>query len=841
MGVIFKHTIKNMFSKPFRTLMLILCILVCSFAGMMAFDMSNSIKNIFRSAFCTMAGNANVSVISKYGLEESDFEGLPEHDKTFITSTTSKLFLRNDSMYAYFNEKDLTVIAADIDEINTMELLATEVDLKEGEIAIPRALADELNLSTGDTFTIFDRDGASVDYKIKSILPYRGLLAEEYPVVMSLDSFKKLHGDSDITFFQAMVRVHDENQTREFCDKIETTVRGVEVEDFFNGDLINQQIGQISGVFIILFFVCLLLVIFVTISLSERIMVERMGTVGTLRSLGVSPNSTALIVLFENALYGLIGGVLGTLLYSGTRDFIFNNVFTLNSGSDVELKMDLGSVSKVTLVCVILGAILVECLCPIKELVKATRTAIRDLIFDNKDTDFKYTKKALVASIILLVLGVTGSVLVFTDVIQNGALMLLMPLALVISLFLGYPFILKGISILFEKLFNKLNRPVAAFSCVQARTKKATVGISRLFVMTVSMGLALFILCSSYSACVNTRPADCDVIVNGLSESSTMYEYFNDLEGVSDVEFLYRDWEVRFVIGTENIDEFMNTKDSKRMKELYHSAVFIGIDGKTEMYKEVKDLPETIADDEIYMSKKAAANLGYKEGDEMDILMAADAFIPIRKTLKIRYCDTYQVNLGSDVFVVNTNNYKEVLFDHPTEALIRTSNPDMTVQQIKNYSSSMISECQTMDDYMDYVREQNAGMTTILYMLLVMGVLLTFIGVISNQIIGFSGRRRECAVLVSTAMSKSKLKKAFFSENAISCISAMLIAVPLAVFITVLFLRAMATLSLGFEMYIDPVATPVFIAGLFVIFLLTVLLPIKHIRKMKISEQLKYE
>ena len=81
MGVVFKHTLKNMFSKPFRTIMLVLCIVICSFAGTMTFDMSNSVRNVLNSAFLSMFGDSNVMVTGNAGIEEKDFEGLPEHDK----------------------------------------------------------------------------------------------------------------------------------------------------------------------------------------------------------------------------------------------------------------------------------------------------------------------------------------------------------------------------------------------------------------------------------------------------------------------------------------------------------------------------------------------------------------------------------------------------------------------------------------------------------------------------------------------------------------------------------------------------------------------------------------
>ena len=840
MGVIFKHTLKNMFSKPFRTIMLVLCILICSFAGMMTFDMSNSVRNVLESAFLSMFGDSNVIVSANNGLAESDFEGLPAHDKTMFTGNRTTFNVPGNDKYAYFNEKSILIYSADIAAINEMDLVAADVDLAEDEVAIPKTLAEELDLSTGDTIEFFDEEEKAHAFTVKAILTYKGMLSEKYNVVMPLEGFSELFGE-DFKFVGAYVRVHDRGDVGKFCTAMEENTQGIETEDLINGEMVQQNVNSVTSIFAILFLICLMLVIFVTISLSERIMVERMGTVGTLRSLGVSPNATALIVLFENALYGLIGGVLGSTLYVLTRDPIFNNVFSLNSGSDIELEMNLGNVSVIAWIGVIIGAVVIECLCPIKELLKATRTSIRDLIFDNKDTDYKYTKKTLAASILFAVLGIAGLVMVLTKTMEGLAVVFLTIVLLVAALFLGYPFILRRISKILEKHFNKKDCPVAAFACVQARTKKASVGISRLFVMAVAMGLVLFVLSTSYVNFSSRPEADADVVVTGLSEEGKAFEYFNDIEGVTEVEFMNYNWGTKFIIGDDDL-KAAETANSKEMRDLYHTAILVGTEGDFKLFNAIKDLPETIGDDEIYMDKSIAKKLGYSVGDEIPMIMGANGEKALNKTMKLAgYCDSIKFAAGAAVYVVSLDNYNAIFEDHPTSAYLRCEDPKGVVDTIKERSGCMINSVLTMDDHMEEVKAQNAGMSTLLYMLIGMGVILTFVAVVSNQTIGFSGRRRECAVLVSTAMSRGKLKKAFFTESLISSIVALVVAIPFAAVVAGLFQKALEMIEMNFGLSIDLLPTMAFIFGLFVLFVSTVLMPIKHIRKMKIAEQLKYE
>lgn len=178
MGVIFKHTLKNMFSKPFRTFMLVLCILICSFAGMMTFDMSNSVRNVLESAFLSMFGDSNVIVSAPNGMTDSDFEGLPAHDRTLFTGNKTTFNVPDNEEYAYFNEKSILIYSADMRNVNEMDLIAADVDLADNEVAIPKKLAEELNVKTGDTIEFFDEEDQAHAFTVKSILPYKGMLSE---------------------------------------------------------------------------------------------------------------------------------------------------------------------------------------------------------------------------------------------------------------------------------------------------------------------------------------------------------------------------------------------------------------------------------------------------------------------------------------------------------------------------------------------------------------------------------------------------------------------------------------------------------------------------------------
>ena len=172
--------------------------------------------------------------------------------------------------------------------------------------------------------------------------------------------------------------------------------------------------------------------------------------------------------------------------------------------------------------------------------------------------------------------------------------------------------------------------------------------------------------------------------------------------------------------------------------------------------------------------------------------------------------------------------------------LVKTK--DVSVKEkIENYSAGSISDVKTLEDYQQEQEIEASGMKGMFMMLIILGVGLTFIGNVSNQLIGLEGRKRECAVLMSTSMSRAKLCKLFLLETLFSVSVALFVAIPLGLFLINPLTAALEILGMTVPIVSVPGEIAMFAVVMWLIFGVTVLLPMKHIRKMNISEQLKYE
>ncbi|MBO4592514.1 MAG: hypothetical protein J5684_08160, partial [Eubacterium sp.] len=327
MGTIIKHTLRNIFAKPLITIFLILSITVCAFTGILALDISNSITNVIKSLMTEETGKAEIMYYASDSVEEDDLADIPEHEAVLLSSKSSSMCVKNDNMYEYYNQKSLVTYCTDINTAIDYKILAKDIVLNDDECVITDKIAEDMGLKEGDTFTIFGDNDIDADFKIKKIIKPAGLLSGQYSALVTENGMAKLTFDGKVKYSTAYIKMQDPSKCSEAVEILEKKDPTGDVVDILNGQDFKSTLATITSIFLGLFLITLLLVIFVTISLSERIILERMSTVGTLRSLGVSPAITTRVILVENLFYGLFGGIFGTLAYALIRDPFFNSIF----------------------------------------------------------------------------------------------------------------------------------------------------------------------------------------------------------------------------------------------------------------------------------------------------------------------------------------------------------------------------------------------------------------------------------------------------------------------------------------------------------------------------------
>ncbi len=819
MNIVLKNSLKNIFGKPLRTLLVVFAIFVCSFCALLCFDLSESITGIL-TLFYGSVSRADF-IVSSSGSDVSTLpEGFPEADTMTIVGDSEMLYKKIDGEYCYVTTDTLRIMGLDVDEAVDMKFLAP-IDLKDDEVFINKAFSDDYGYKVGDKITIHDRADEELEFTIGGILPddTKNPLITGYTAIMNLNSSKKV-SCGRMSADMLLIDLHDNTLLEEAKDMIEDRYPAAVITELYLSESDMALVNEMKSVFYLLFAIAFLLVIFVTASICNRIVSERMSYIGTLRSLGMSTSRTGRILLLENVLYALLGSIPATLLYAAIRNPLLSVMFNGTDSEGNAVQFDIPAFPVGLVIGVILGSVLIECLIPLRAILKALKTSIRDIIFDNRDTAYRFSKATLVIGIICLV---TAVVTFFFR--TNMILAILCMLTSVAALAALFPWILKFITALIKRISDKLGRPSMALASVEAISRKSTVGSGVLCATAAAMCVIVYAVSGAMSDNINDIPYDCDVILTA-SEKDTYYSFIDHMDNVTDTENIYM-----------TMTEYQLNDEKVSIGQFFAMP-----DGGFRYFNGFDDLPEKIDSGTIIVDKKYANRKGINEGDTITITFNPEGVVPVDKEFTVGKVITSGSGNGIDNFILNEADYKVYCYPEPAWILIKTSDPEGTKAALETYAKGAYTKVETISEYTADQKQQNAQQLAIIGAIIIIALGMTAIGMISNQLLGFEGRKKECAVMLSTAMGKGKLSGILFKEVLITSVTASGIGTLVGLLMINVIQKAMAsTQSISMSFDINPLTVFLFFIAMTVVFTGTVLFPIRNLRKMKISEQIKYE
>ena len=244
----------------------------------------------------------------------------------------------------------------------------------------------------------------------------------------------------------------------------------------------------------------------------------------------------------------------------------------------------------------------------------------------------------------------------------------------------------------------------------------------------------------------------------------------------------------------------------------------------------------------VVLDSRYAARKGVGVGDTIKLVFDPDDVLPVRREFTVTAVVDGISDEGIETVIINQDEYIAIYLDRPTELLVCCDDPEAVKDTLETYGKNSYSEVKTTVELDNDNKVRGAAVNAIINTVIGIAIGMTAIGVVSNLIIGFEGRKKECAVLLSTSMNKSTLSGILFKEVFITSLTASGIGVALGTFLLTVVAKAFDNSELfSLDMDIDYKRSLIFFAVLTIVFTGTVLFPIKSLKKMKISEQIKYE
>lgn len=794
---------RNITSRPLRTAVIVLCLAAVSLTFSLCLTISVSSRTAVEEQVRSGNGRADIVLNSSKGFDELPV--LPDDCNSLPALIAGSYFQLHDiSNYKYVQKKSIKVLGADTEKAHELGMLPECTAPKDGEAVISYSVAQHYGYEVGDELTLPCADNTEVTLTVSEIILNKGLLSiMPQTVIVTEDTAKKFFSAPEIKATMIYIDTPD-GRTSETAEKLSKAYPECSVQQLTGTAETEDMVKSLTRTFFMLFIVTFLMILFIISAFAKNIAAERLSSVGTLRSIGAEKKTAAITLLTECAFYGLLGGVLGTVHFYALKDMLVGNMIPSVNG--------LGGSVSVPLYIPLTGLLLsagISCAVSLATVIRTSKTPIRDIIFGGKDSVYRPSNVAAVIGVFLMIcaLMLYSAEFGFAAYIAGLA-------AFIIGLCLILPKLMSAISALAAKRCDGGAFPVLRLALIQSGTKKTAVTGTVICTAVMLLTASLYILSRSVDKLYSVRNYDGDVIISDLSERSSRY----DIITADSREFIY------------------NSEETVQINGKKVSVNIFGYDG-SEMFSGLRELPEGLADNEIALDKLMMKRLGIKAGDIITLTLKSSTLRPVTLTLKaVSGVDSIYYDMKCNAAVISLDTYKSVYHDYPSTLLAKGDTELIRRQLIDNSAEFQLSA-----EYFAALDEDSDSIKGLLYMLAVMGVLLAVVSVSGEQMIGFSQRRHELAVLRSQGMSVGQLSKMLLAETAMTVLLPILLLITAGHTVVMLITQTLGSLDIKIPISCERSGLAVFIAVMSAAVMTTVLIPIRSLRHMNVADELKQE
>lgn len=803
MQIFIKLILRNITIKPFRTLVIVLCLAAVSLTFSLCLTISSASKAAVEDMIRNSMGRTDITMQAERGFETlpelpADCESLP------VILAGSYFQVHDINNYKYVQKRSVYVIGVDTERAAKFGFLPKCTATAENEAVISYALSQRFGYDIGDEITLPCADGSEITLTVSEIvLNKKDLSVMTLAVITAPETARTVLASPGTSATIIYIDAPDGKES-ETAEQLCAAYADLHVDQVTGTPESRDSIRSVTRAFLIIFAVTLLMILFIISVFSKNIAAERLAVIGTLRSIGAEKKTASLTLLTECAVYGMIGGIIGTVIFYALKDTFLGNM--------IPRVDDIGGSVSVPPYVPVFGLVIpavISCAVSFASLIRTSKMPVKDIIFGGKDNVYQPSVSGAVTGIICIFVAVILFMGSFGFIPSHVGLA-----AFVTGICLVLPKFMTAVSAFTAKHTYGGRFPVMRLALIQSGTKKTAVMGTVICTAVVMMTASLYILSRSAEGLYSVRNFNCDALITNLSERSEYY----DIISADCKEFIYTAAETTEING-----------------RLTKINIF-GYDS-FEMFKGLRDLPESLGNDEIALDRQMMKRLAIHEGDSVTLTLKHDSVRPVTLTFTaVKGIDSVYFDQKYNAAVISLDTYKSVYHDYPSMLLVR-GDTELMHRQLIDKSA----EFETAEEYYARMDEGSESITGLLDALAVIGILLAVISVSGQQMIGFEQRRHELAVLRSQGMSISQLSEMLLCETLLTAVLPVLLYLCTGRFVILIIEQTLSSLDMQIPISYEYLGIAEFIAVMAAAVILTVLIPIFSLKRMNTAEQLKCE
>ena len=839
MKIFLKHIMRSIKENIGRTSLIIVSLFGVALLLSISLGISFSVKSLWDSIAQSIMGGFNATVESTTE-ENLTIERIKEAgvDFDYLGISTYN--------YGYIKKKDEFVssplVGLSIDEAIDMKMLSLpkvdKVILKENEVITSSSFAKKNKLKKGSKFNYYDEDGIIHELTVKYIAEDSGAFLQELSFVSNNDTFLKILGTKEIKYEFFCLKYKGNKDLMVLKDELNN------VEDDYGLDFymeeepsLIEEFGNWLKIGIIAIIMVLVVVYFTLNSIVKIIINERIPVIGSFRSVGASVSKMNSILLMEMATYGLIGGIAGGLtgvLFTKTIFLVFEMVDDI-LGITIKMK-SFETYSVIIVILTVILLVLFQISLSISEILRSSKLSIKDCIFNKHESIYKYSVTKLLFGFCFLAIGIIS-------LLFNSKLNFIFSVISILSIFTSIAFLLPSITRVLSKYLDKVDNPVLHMAKNTIVNNKLQINTNVIVAVMMCVSLISFALLN-YS--IKDYKSSLDLVQSDLyalsaSEPNSVTNDLRAIDNVDRVSVLYLD-NFNFYFGSVS---FANNP----VKELYvlYSDDYEALAEDSNALELDTKIASKLKDNEVIVSNYFKEIYNLKIGDTVVLngINEEERFtVETPLNLKIvGFADTSSINHMS--IILSENIVEDIIPYFAEQHYFVQISKDAKIKDVKKDILKNLTEAMpqvvTKKEYVDLTKEamEQIYFTIIEIILVIIGVSL--VGIINNQSVSFLERKREMAVLYSTAMSRSQINKMIFIEVFLSYFISALVSIIFTIMLIVLLKQTLMVLGLYIPITFSIVSILILMFVIGIIMTVIYLVRKRKIKKMNIVEELKYE
>ncbi len=810
MRIIITHILRNIKEKKGRSLLIILSLMIASVVFILNLTIPNQIVETKAKQSRDAIGKSDVLVASYVPFNINDIK---------LSNEESKIVGVND-LYTIHKDKTLVIYGTDIKEASNINLI-DNIDLLDNEIIISKTTADKYKYKLNDIITI-DLMDSKYELKIKDIVEAKGLLSfKSLSGIINNDTYNKITSDENNKYRTYYIDVLNNEKVDDVKKYIQDNNDKKEymVEKLVDEEKIREDNYYTQFILLVIMIMATIMIFFVVNTLNKMIVMERMPVIGTFRSVGASKFKMNMLLVLENSIYGLLGGSVGALV-----SILINNfAASMLTGTTIKASVPVNN-----LISGIIFTICLEVFMSLASIIKSNKYSIKEIMFEGKNSKAGFNIKESIISFILILLSI------ITYFVIGDTNSLLSALSL-IMFWVGIAYFIPTMMLFLSKIICGIAKMINSGSLLMAGKNlgfnKLLISSTRLVVISTSIMLVIVNISMSFNSMIDSYKVQFsgyDGTIRDVSKKYNEYASLNNVDNVKNIEytFMYSNDDITYNDG----------------KKLDANPMFLGMDKSNPSIKELDYKINDLKDDECLFDEILLKNNNLKVGDTIDFyLKTQDSHIKVKIVGTV---NSYYMSTQREIVVLTDDVFKQKIAEVPfsIEFSVNDNNKVRdTIELMERELKDPDITIWTIDDFCNIQRKNINSFMSLFYIIIALSLILSFVGIINNQLISFMERTKEIAVLNSICMSKSQLRRMLVIEN----ITSNIVACAFGFGVSIMSLRYMNKLMYGIKMYTDvqyQYNVGLMIMGIVLVVLLsTVIVPIKKMKKINVVEAIKYE